>query len=331
MEQVFFDIYQKAKKDEISKEEALFILKAEDKYIPLIVYLASKLKDEFFDSTKFEFCSIINAKSGACSEDCKFCAQSKFYKTPINIYKLVDKEELVEGALRGVEFGANRYCMVLSARAASDEEVEKLCEAVREIKAQNIPINVCVSAGTIGLESLLKLKEAGVTRINHNLETSENYFPNIVSTHTWRERLETIKNVQKAGLSTCSGAIFGLGETDEDRVDLAFVYKELGVDSIPLNFLMPIPNTPLENNKPLRALDALKIIAMFRFTNKSAELRLCGGREQTLGDFHGMAAFMTNALMAGGYLTRAGRDIKKDYKMLEDMNLERLTSEEVCK
>jgi len=330
MENLFFDIYQKAKKGEITKEEALFILKAEDKYIPLIVYLASKLKGEFFDAKSFEFCSIINAKSGACSEDCKFCAQSKFYKTPINIYKLVDKEELVEGAMRGVEFGANRYCMVLSAKAASDEEVDKLCEAVKDIKDQNIHINVCVSAGTLSFENLTKLKQAGVTRINHNLETSENYFPNIVSTHSWKERVQTIKNVQKAGLSTCSGAIFGLGESDEDRVDLAFVYKSLEIDSIPLNFLMPIPNTPLEDKNPVGALEALKIIAMFRFTNKSAELRLCGGREQTLGDFHGMAAFMTNALMAGGYLTRAGRDIKKDYKMLKDMNLERLISQETC-
>ena len=331
MENMFFDIYDKAKMGLISKEEALFILKAEDKYIPLIVYLASKLKEEFFDTSKFEFCSIINAKSGACSEDCKFCAQSKFYKTPINIYKLVDKEELVEGALRGVEFGANRYCMVLSTKAASEEEINRLCEAVNEIKAQNIPINVCVSAGTISYESLVKLKEAGVSRINHNLETSEDYFKNIVSTHTWHERLETIRNVQKAGLSTCSGAIFGLGESDEDRVSLAFVYKEHEIDSIPLNFLMPIPNTPLEHNKPRRALDAIKIIAMFRFTNPKAELRLCGGREQTLGDFHGMAAFMANALMAGGYLTRAGRDIKKDYKMLEDMSLEKLKTEEVCR
>ncbi len=324
-EQLIIDLYEKAVRYEpLTKEEALSLLRVPDEYVAFLTHFAQKIKKRFFPENEIEFCSIINAKSGACSEDCKFCAQSKFYKTPINIYGLVPKEEMVEGAERGVEFGANRYCIVLAGKRATPEEVDRIVEAVREIKeVQKIPINVCVSAGTLDEESLRKLKEAGVKRINHNLETSRRFFPQIVTTHTWEERFETIKRVKRVGLSTCSGGIFGMGETDEDRVDLALTYRELEVDSIPLNFLMPIPGTPLENSPGVTPLEALKIIAMFRFTNPKAELRLCGGREQNLRDFHGMAVLMTNAMMVGGYLTRAGRDIRKDYQLLEDLKAKR--------
>ncbi|MCX7989377.1 MAG: biotin synthase BioB [Aquificaceae bacterium] len=311
----------------IDKETALKLLRLPDNYIALMTYLAQKVKNHFHPPDKLEFCSIINAKSGACSEDCKFCAQSKFYRTPINIYGLVPKEEILEGAYRGVEFGANRYCVVLSGKSATEEEVESLCEGIEEVKREGLSINVCVSAGTLDEDSLSRLKEAGVKRINHNLETSEAFFPNIVTTHSWKERYETIKRIKSVGLSTCCGGIFGMGESDEDRVDLALTYRELEVDSIPLNFLMPIEGTPLQGAPGVKPLEALKIIAMFRFTNPRAELRLCGGREQNLRDFHGMAVLMTNAMMVGGYLTRAGRDIKRDYQLLKDLGFERLLKE----
>ncbi len=331
VESFLFEVSEKAIAYEpIDKETALKLLQIPDQYIALMVYLAQKVKNHFHPPDKVEFCSIINAKSGACSEDCKFCAQSKFYKTPINIYNLVPKEEILEGAYRGVEFGANRYCIVLSGKSATKEEVERICEGVEEIRKEGLPINVCVSAGTLDKESLKKLKSAGVRRVNHNLEASENFFPKIVSTHTWRERYETIKRIKSVGLSACCGGIFGMGESDEDRVDLALTYRELGVDSIPLNFLMPIEGTPMETAPGVSPLEALKIIAMFRFTNPKAELRLCGGREQNLRDFHGMAVLMTNAMMVGGYLTRAGRDIKKDYQLLKDLGYERLLQVEVA-
>ena len=311
--------------DSISREEALELLRTPDEYISLLVYLAQKIKNRFHDPDKIEFCSIINAKSGACSEDCKFCAQSKFYKTPINIYNLVPKDEIVEGAYRGVEYGANRYCVVLSGKSASKEEVDRICESVKEIReVEKIPINVCVSAGTLSKEDLEKLKSAGVRRVNHNLEASKNFFPKIVSTHSWEERYNTIRAIKEAGLSACCGGIFGMGESLEDRVDLALTYRELGVDSIPLNFLMPIEGTPLSSAPGIKPMEALKVIATFRFTNPRAELRLCGGREQNLRDFHGMAVLMVNAMMVGGYLTRAGRDIKKDYMLLEDLKAQRL-------
>ncbi len=323
-ESLVIDLYQKASENvPLTKEEALALLRIPDDYVPFLVHFAQKIKKKFFPEGEIEFCSIINAKSGACPEDCKFCAQSKFYKTPINVYNLVPEEEIIEGAYRGVEFGANRYCVVLAGKQATPEEVDKIAQAVSKVKEEGLPINVCVSAGTLDRESLQKLKEAGVKRVNHNLEASRNFFPKIVTTHRWEDRYETIKRIKEVGLSTCSGGIFGMGEEDEDRVDLALTYRELEVDSIPLNFLMPIPGTPLERAPGIKPLEALKVIAMFRFTNPKAELRLCGGREQNLRDFHGMAALMTNAMMVGGYLTRAGRDIKKDYQLLEDLGLKR--------
>ncbi len=325
IEERIISLYDKAIRYEpLTEEEALEILSVPDDYIAFLVHYAQKIKKHYFPENEIEFCSIINAKSGACSEDCAFCAQSKYYKTPINIYNLVPKEEIVEGAERGVEFGANRYCVVLAGKQATPEEVDRIAEAVREVKeVEKIPINVCVSAGTMDEESLRKLKEAGVKRINHNLESSRNFFPRIVTTHRWEDRYETIKRIKKVGLSTCSGGIFGMGETDRDRIQLALTYRELEVDSIPLNFLMPIEGTPLANAPGVNPIEALKIIAMFRFTNPKAELRLCGGREQNLRDFHGMAVLMTNAMMVGGYLTRAGRDIKKDYQLLKDLKVKR--------
>ena len=325
IEERIISLYDKAIRYEpLTEEEALEILSVPDEYIAFLVHYAQKIKKHYFPENEIEFCSIINAKSGACSEDCAFCAQSKFYKTPINIYNLVPKEEIVEGAERGVEFGANRYCVVLAGKQATPEEVDRIAEAVREVKeVERIPINVCVSAGTMDEESLKKLKEAGVKRINHNLESSRNFFPRIVTTHRWEDRYETIRRIKKVGLSTCSGGIFGMGETDRDRAQLALTYRELEVDSIPLNFLMPIEGTPLANAPGVTPLEALRIIAMFRFTNPRAELRLCGGREQNLRDFHGMAVLMTNAMMVGGYLTRAGRDIKKDYQLLKDLKAHR--------
>lgn len=319
-EKTLYEIHLKALNyEELTKEEALSILNSPIELLPYLVHLAQKVKLKFHKGGEYEFCSIINAKSGACSEDCGFCAQSKFYKTPINVYPLVPKEELIEGAERGVEFNANRYCMVLSGKAATYDEVLKLAEGVKEIKQKSIPIRVCVSAGTLDEEQLKILKEAGVERINHNLETSERFFPSVVSTHSWLSRLETIKRIKAIGLSTCCGGIFGMGESLEDRVSLAKTYRELEVDSIPLNFIMPIKGTRMENAPGISATDALKVIAMFRLTNPKAQLRLCGGRESTLGDFHGMAMFMVNAMMVGGYLTRAGRDFKKDIRLLNEL------------
>jgi biotin synthase (EC 2.8.1.6) len=304
----------------LTKEEGLQILSIPDELVMELVEEASKVREYFFKN-QMEFCSLINAKNGACTEDCSFCAQSSHYKTPINAYGLVSKDEMLAGAEKAVAINANRYCIVVSGRKASKEEVDKIADAVKEIK-ESYPIKVCCSLGTIDEEDLAKLKDAGVDRINHNLETSERYFPKIVSTHTWKERYETIKKIQKVGLSTCTGGIFGMGESDEDIVDLAMTYRDLKVDSIPLNFLIPIPGTPLGDKHDLTPLKCLKIIALFRLFNPKSEIRLCGGRELNLKDYHDVAFEVANCLMAGGYLTRAGREPGKDEEMARRLGRE---------
>jgi biotin synthase len=306
--------------EKLTKEEGLQILSIPDELVMELVEEASKVREYFFKN-QMEFCSLINAKNGACTEDCSFCAQSSHYKTPINAYGLVSKDEMLAGAEKAVAINANRYCIVVSGRRASKEEVDKIADAVKEIK-ESYPIKVCCSLGTIDEEDLAKLKDAGVDRINHNLETSERYFPKIVSTHTWKERYETIKKIQKVGLSTCTGGIFGMGESDEDIVDLAITYRDLEVDSIPLNFLIPIPGTPLEDKHNLTPLKCLKIIALFRLFNPKSEIRLCGGRELNLKDYHDVAFEIANCLMVGGYLTRAGREPGKDEEMARRLGRE---------
>jgi len=313
----------------LTKEEAVSILNLDNHYLMDLVEEASKVREAKFQN-QVEFCSLINAKNGACSEDCSFCAQSSKFKTAINAYPLVSEEEMLEGAEKAISIEANRYCIVVSGRRATKEEVEKIASAVKKIK-QLYPLKVCCSIGTVDKEDLIKLKEAGVNRINHNLETSERFFSKIVSTHTWKERYKTIKNIQEVGLSTCTGGIFGMGETDEDIYELALTYRNLGVHSIPLNFLIPIPGTPLENSNNLTPEKCLKIVALFRFLNPDAEIRLCGGREQNLQNLHDVAMEIANCLMAGGYLTRAGREPDKDKEMILRLGRELITNGESFK
>ncbi|ACO03951.1 MAG TPA: biotin synthase [Persephonella sp.] len=313
--------------EKLSKEDGLKILSIPDEYLDLLVQEASKVREAVFGD-EVEFCSLINAKNGACSEDCSFCAQSSKYPTPINAYGLVPKKELVEGAQKAVSIKANRYCIVTSGKRATKEEVEQIADAVREI-TENLPVRVCVSIGTVDEEDLKLLKDSGVDRVNHNLETSERHFKNIVTTHSYKERLETIKTVQKVGLSTCTGGIFGIGETDEDIVDLASVYRELNVNSIPMNFLIPIPGTPLEGNKQLTPQRCLKIISLFKLFNPQAELRLCGGREINLREYHDTAMEIANCVMAGGYLTRAGRAPGKDEEMVRRLGRKLITGRDL--
>lgn len=303
--------------ESLSAEDGLKILSTPDEYVIELVKEAAKVREHFFGN-EMEFCSLINAKNGACSEDCSFCAQSSHFKTPVNAYSLVSKDQMLEGAEKAVMIEANRYCIVVSGRRATREEVEKIAEAVREIK-QKYPVKVCCSLGSVDKESLQILKDAGVNRINHNLEASREFFPKIVTTHPWEERYQTIKNIQEVGLSTCSGGIFGMGESDRDIVDLAITYRDLGVHSIPLNFLMPIPGTPLGDARNLTPQKCLKIVALFRLFNPQAEIRLCGGREANLGELHDLAFEAANCLMAGGYLTRAGREPGKDRAMVEKL------------
>jgi biotin synthase len=280
--------------------------------------MADKIRRENTGNA-LETCTIINAKSGRCGEDCKFCAQSVHYQTDTPVYGLVSKQEIVESALVARDAGSSRFGIVTSGHRLGADDVACVAEAVAEIR-QRADIGVCVSLGSLNSDMMRLLKNAGVSRYHHNIETSREFFPVIVGSHTFEERIATIKRAAEAGLSICSGGIIGVGESRADRVSMALTLKELNVDSVPINILMPIDGTPLAGIAPISVSEALKTIAIFRITLPDKNIRLAAGRENHLKDFQGMA-FMSgaNAMMIGGYLTRRGRTVEDDKKLAEEI------------
>ena len=274
-----------------------------------------------FCANRFDICTIINAKSGSCSENCRFCAQSAYNHTCAASYPLLSKEEIVSQARIDHEQGVLRYSIVTSGKRLSDEEVDAMCETVREIK-EKVGILVCVSFGLLKEQQFRKLKEAGVTRVHNNLETSRRNFPNICTTHRFDDKVQAIRAAQSAGLSVCSGGIMGLGETTEDRIDMALTLRELGILSVPVNMLNPIPGTPLENNERLRKEEMQRIVAVYRFILPKASIRLAGGRG-LLPD-KGKSCFTSgaNAAISGDMLTTAGITTKTDMALLKELGYE---------
>ena len=304
-------------KYEITKEEALNIYKNEPTEI-LCQCALEITKSEC--SVKAELCSVINAKQGKCSENCKFCAQSAHWQTGVKEYGLLSEEQLFEAAKKAKEAGAVRFSIVTSGRGQSKaDDFDNICKALSRIKKE-LKIEVCASLGILTLEQAKALRAAGVTRFHSNLETSGSHFPDICTSHTYEDKFSTIKNAQAAGLRVCSGGIFGLNETPEQRVEMAFTLKELGIDSVPLNLLTPIPGTPFESNKPLPPLEILRAFATFRFILPKAQIRTAGGREVNLRDLQSMALNGgASGIMIGGYLTTAGRGTERDMQMLKDL------------
>lgn len=302
---------------QISKTEALFLYRQ-----PLFELCenADRIRRHFCGN-KFDICTIINAKSGSCSENCKFCAQSAHNKTDAAKYPLLSKEEILAQAKVNHEQGVLRYSIVTSGKCLSDGEVDEICEVVREIK-EKTGISVCVSLGLLNEGQFRKLKEAGVTRVHNNLETSRRNFPNICTTHSFDDKLEAIRAAQAARLSVCSGGIMGLGETVEDRIDMALSLRELGIKSVPVNMLNPIPGTPFEGNEKLTKEDMCRIAAVYRFILPTASIRLAGGRG--LLDDKGRECFISgaNAAISGDMLTTAGITTKTDMKLLEELGYE---------
>ena len=301
----------------ISKEEALFLYRQ-----PLLELCGSADKiRKYFCSDQFDICTIINGKSGSCSENCKFCAQSAHNHTCAATYPLLSKEEILAQAKINHEQGVLRYSIVTSGKRLSDAEVDLMCEVVREIK-EKIGISVCVSFGLLNEQQFRKLKEAGVTRVHNNLETSRRNFPNICTTHKFDDKIQAIRAAQAAGLAVCSGGIMGLGETAEDRIDMALTLRELGVLSIPVNMLNPIPGTPFENNERLTPEDMQRIVAVYRFILPQASIRLAGGRG--LMPDKGKSCFTSgaNAAISGDMLTTAGITTKTDMALLKELGYE---------
>ncbi|MFC1485005.1 biotin synthase BioB [bacterium] len=283
-----------------------------------IIYLANKIKKENIPNNKTELCSIINARSGACSEDCKFCAQSCHYNTNIPVYPMIDKKEMLEQAKIAKNNGAKRFGIVTSGNSLSKNEIKYIAEIINEI-TQKIGINVCASLGKLDIETLKLFKSAGLTRYHHNIETSEKYYSQIVSTHTFSDRLETLKNGKQAEIEMCSGGIIGIGETWDHRIDMALTLKNLDIDAIPLNVFIPIKGTPLYKTNPISCIDFIKTIALFRFVMPNKTIKLAAGREHIMKDFQALA-FMAgaNGMIIGGYLTIKGRSVEDDQKLFKE-------------
>lgn len=270
----------------------------------------------------FDLCTIVNGKCGKCSEDCKYCAQSAHYHTACSeTYPLLSAEELLEGARYNGARGVLRYSIVTSGKRLSNREVDQVCESIRRIKEET-NIEVCVSFGLLDEMQFRKIKAAGASRVHCNLESSARYFPEVCTTHTYEEKIKTLKAARRAGLSICSGGILGLGETMEDRIDMVLTARELGVKSIPVNLLNPIPGTPYEKNRPLTNEEACRCVAVFRFLIPDASIRLAGGRG-LVGD-KGEACFRSgaNAAISGDMLTTAGITVETDMELIKQLGFE---------
>ena len=303
----------------IDKEYALELSRAAGLDIFKLFYLANLTRVKY-RGNKVDLCSIVNAKSGACPEDCSFCAQSVHSRTDVKAHPLITEEKILEAAVSAKKFGAKRFCVVTSGRKVSGKEIENICSFVSNIK--NLGLLPCATLGMLSLSELEMLKEAGIHRYHHNLETSEAFFKEICTTHTFREKIKVIEAAKSLSLSVCSGGIFGIGESWEDRIDMAFALKDLRVNSVPINFITPVYGTPLGNSELLNPMEALKIISIYRLILPESEIRICGGRPNTLRDLNSYI-FMAGAdgLLIGNYLTTSGRYPEDDLQMIKDMGL----------
>ena len=279
---------------------------------------ADRLRRHFCQDN-FDVCTIINVKSGNCSEDCKFCAQSAYYDTAIAQYPLLSNDKLKKQTLDVYAQGLKRISYVSSGPRLNDDEFKRIVEVITTIKNEHSDIYLCVSLGKLNMLQVQKLKDAGVDRIHNNLETSKTYFASVCSTHTYQDKLDTIKHIDNSHMRICSGGIFGIGESWEDRIDLALQLRRLNVLSIPINILNPIKNTPLENSTVLSNEETCRIIAIYRFINPQAYIRLAGGR--LLLEDNGRKAFRSgaNAAILGNMLTTSGPSYESDIKMIKDL------------
>ena len=276
---------------------------------------------EHFIGNKVDLCSIINGRSGRCPEDCKYCAQSAHYKTNCEVYDFISEEEIMKACKLHEEEGVDRFSIVTSGRSLTGEEFEKALHAYKRMNEECKGIKLCASMGFLTAEQLKQLHDAGVTRYHHNIETSKRFFPSICTTHTYEQKLETLKMIKEEGMDVCSGGIIGMGETWEDRLDMALSLAEAGADSIPINALMPIKGTPLENREPLTEDEIIRTIAFFRYINPTANIRLAAGRALLEND--GEKAFESgaSATITGNMLTTVARaNIKSDKEMLKRLN-----------
>ncbi|MEN7973247.1 MAG: biotin synthase BioB [Verrucomicrobiota bacterium] len=301
-----------------SQEEALWLTHQKESEL---LESATQVREAHFGN-KVRLCSIVNAKSGKCDMNCRFCSQSAHNTTEIETYPFIDTESLESQIHETIDSGDRLCGVVTSGGRLSTEEIQELAATVRKIGGGS-KAPVCGSLGRLLKENLVILKEAGLTRFHHNLEASEGFYSEVCTTQQWSERLATVKAAMEAGMAVCSGGLFGLGESWKDRIDLALTLRDLGVDSVPINFLYAHSGTPLKDMPPLSAEEALRIIAVYRFLLPTTTLRVCGGRAHILGDRQDdLFAAGANGLMTGNYLTVAGSQYKTDLAMIQKLGLE---------
>ncbi len=309
---------------QVTRDEALSILAAPDDDMLALLSAGFQIRKRYFGKT-VQLYFLMNAKSGLCPEDCNYCSQSKISKAPVPKYNILKRDQMLDAAKLAAQRGAKTYCLVISARGPNEREMSAVEEIVPEIK-QKYGLDVCACLGLLSRQQADRLKACGVDRVNHNLNTGEDYYEEICTTHTYADRLETLRHVRDAGLEMCSGGIIGMGEKHEDIVSMAMDLRELGVQSIPLNFLNAIEGTPLQDKDELTTQDCLRALAMFRFVNPDRELRISGGREIHLRSLQPLGLYVANSLFVGDYLTTKGQAPQADYEMIRDLGFE-VTSE----
>lgn len=311
-----------------TQDEALAILASGDDDLLDLVAAAYRLRRRWFGKT-VQLYFLMNAKSGLCPEDCAYCSQSKVSEAEIPRYNLLSRDKLLAGAAMAHERGAKTYCIVISARGPNEREMAAVTRIVPQIK-ETYNLQICACLGLLTPDQARELKACGVDKVNHNLNTSDRFYGEICTTHTYADRVETLRAVRDAGMELCSGGIVGMGEEDLDVVRMATHLRELGVESIPVNFLNPVDGTPLASLRRLNPRYCLKVLAMFRFVNPSREIRIAGGREMHLGSMQPLGLYIANSIFVGDYLTTKGQAPEADYRMIAEMGFEVTRGEEAA-
>lgn len=305
---------------QLTAEDAQAILAAPDSELLDLMAAAYRVRRHYFGNG-VQLYFLMNAKSGLCPEDCSYCSQSKVSEAEIPRYNLLNREKLLAGAAAAAERQAKTYCIVISARGPNEREIAAIEQIVPEIK-QRYGLNICACLGLLTPDQADRLAACGVNRVNHNLNTSAEHYGEICSTHTYQDRLDTLQAVRSAGMELCSGGIIGMGEQPRDVVAMAIELRDLGVESIPVNFLNPIEGTPLAGTAELSPSYCLKVLAMFRLVNPSRELRIAGGRELRLRSLQPLGLYAANSIFVGDYLTTKGQMPEADYAMIRDLGFE---------
>ena len=306
----------------VSEDEALSLIRLEGEDIYNLMASANRIRNHF-KGNSVNLCSIVNAKSGLCPEDCSFCGQSAHFETKAPVYDMIEPEKIIAAARKAKEMKSREFSIVTSGKAVEEgEELERLCTALEQIKSEG-GLERCASLGIMSRESLVKLKDAGLESFHHNLETARSFFPNICSTHEYEDDVNTIRMAKEVGFETCCGGIFGLGESLEQRVEMALTLRDIDVDSIPLNFLNPIKGTALENRPTVPPMEGLKTIAVYRFLLPEKDIIVSGGREVTFRDLQPMIFTAgANGTLIGNYLTTQGSEPERVLTMIRDLGLE---------